>query len=156
MFLRLLHLPWFSSESECLGGDHSFGNNLEVGGGAKFYSGIWDGAKFYWGIGGGAKCYSGIGGGAKFYSKIGGGAKLYSCGKWLKSITLLLQDKSSEMNDLTQLAETLASSGEAEGATAKQKVEKLRDQWNQIQQLANQRIKLALTYVAFHKKVLFD
>jgi len=56
------------------------------------------------------------------------------------------------MDDLMKAADTLASSGETEGAAAKKKIEGLRDQWNLVLTLTSQRIKLGMGYVIFHKK----
>lgn len=63
-----------------------------------------------------------------------------------------LQDKLGEMDSLSSAAAELVKSGDEEGAAAGDKVKSLREQWNTAHSVVEQRVKLALSYVGFHKK----
>ena len=66
--------------------------------------------------------------------------------------SLCFQDKVNEVRGLSEAAEALATSGDAEGGAAKERALALHQQWELVQTTVAIRIKLALSYVHFHKK----
>ena len=57
-----------------------------------------------------------------------------------------------ELQKLTESAEELAKSGDQDTSQAREKIIRVREEWTFVETLVEQRIKLALKYVAFHKK----
>lgn len=66
---------------------------------------------------------------------------------------MLLQTKEKDLNYLCTTSESLARSGNAEDLQVKEKVEALCEGFNKMMDIIQQRIKLAMVYVAFHKSV---
>ena len=56
------------------------------------------------------------------------------------------------MEALTKAAADLVTSGDQEAAAAKDKVDALRQQWDALTAVVQNRLRLARTYVSFHKK----
>jgi uncharacterized protein YoxC len=63
-----------------------------------------------------------------------------------------IRDKSAEVEALIRTAAALAEAGEEEGAAVQTSAQNLRQQWDLLQTTVEQRIHLALSYTAFHKK----
>ena len=60
-----------------------------------------------------------------------------------------IRDKAKDMEALIAAADALP---ESEAPTAQERVKELQKQWGSLHALVQHRIKLALTYVGFHKK----
>ena len=63
-----------------------------------------------------------------------------------------MQDKSAEVEGVCRTAAALAESGEDEAVAARDRAQSLRQQWHLLHKTVEQRIHLALSYCAFHKK----
>ncbi len=64
----------------------------------------------------------------------------------------MFQDKTGEVTALQKAAEELVKSGDQDAQDAADKAQRLRQQWDLVQAAITNRIKLALSYVDFHKK----
>lgn len=65
---------------------------------------------------------------------------------------LLFQSKAADIASLASNADEIAKLGTPEASTAVEKVKAFREQWQKLHTYVQQRIRLALSYVAFHKK----
>jgi len=63
-----------------------------------------------------------------------------------------MRNKRGDVNSLSTTIEDLAKSGDPVIVAMKDKVKVFREQWDALHETIKQRIKLALSYVAFHKK----
>jgi len=62
------------------------------------------------------------------------------------------QGKQGDVVALSTTAEQLAQTGEAASLAAKERVKAFREQWDALHATVRERVKLATSYVAFHKK----
>ena len=63
-----------------------------------------------------------------------------------------LQNKRGEVAALSTTAEELGKSGDAASLSMVERVKAFRAQWDELHASVQQRVKLAQTYCAFHKK----
>lgn len=69
-----------------------------------------------------------------------------------KMLSNVTQNRATEVASLSSNAEEVAKLGTAEATAAAERANAFREQWQKLHAYVQQRVRLALSYVAFHKK----